>query len=85
MAHWRDFLEPEAIDTWEKMLNPNGLFTDPAEAKALLAAYLDSDDPDMGWAADGWIEQPDWYVVIPVYRYHRTFRAVRHGEHLTRS
>lgn len=69
VAHRRDFLEPDEIDSWGAKLNVNGLFADPADAKALLAKYLDSGDPDMGWAADGWEEQPDWYAVIPIYRY----------------
>jgi|GEM_PF-3610676 len=69
ITHWNDFLEPEAIKSWQIMLNHNGLFTDLSDAKALLAVYLNSNDPDMGWATDGWGEQPDWYDVIPIYRY----------------
>jgi len=74
VAHRHDFLEPDEIDTWEAKLNVNGLFADPGEARALLAKYLDSGDPDMGWGTDGWEEQPDWYAVIPVYRYCRAPR-----------
>jgi hypothetical protein len=73
VAHRHDFLKPDEIALWEAKLNANGLFRGASEAESFLAVYLDSDDPDMGWAADGWQERPDWYTVIPIYRYRRTF------------
>ncbi len=63
------FLEPEEKLQWEEKLNAHGLFQHRADAQAFLVRYLDSGDPDMGWTSDGWTDTPDWYAVIPVYRY----------------
>ena len=33
-----------------------------------LRAYLESDDPDRGWTADGWVDRPELYAVVPIHR-----------------
>jgi hypothetical protein len=71
ILHKDIFLNPEEINQWEQKLNVHELFQEQEEAEEFLARYLESDDPDMGWTADGWTDIPDFYAVIPVYRYYK--------------
>jgi hypothetical protein len=70
IVHQDIFLNPEEKYQWEEKLNAHGLFQEREEAEAFLARYLDSDDSDMGWTADGWTDTSDWYAIIPVHRYY---------------
>jgi hypothetical protein len=69
IAHRDVFLSPGDLSEWERRLNSHGLFDNISDAEVYLALYLDSDDPDKGWTAEGWVDKPDIYAVIPVYRF----------------
>ena len=65
------FLGPAEQVEWRSRLNAHGLFANQQDADAYLSRYFHSDDPDRGWTEGGWRERPDFYKVIPVYRYRR--------------
>ena len=69
IAHREAFLAQGESAGWEARLNAHGLFGKQVDAEAFLERYLASDDPDMGWTADGWTDTPDWYAVIPIRMY----------------
>jgi hypothetical protein len=76
--HRDEVLSAEQAAEWAQRLNAHGLFANQADADAFLQAYLESEDPDAGWGADGWTDNPTIYAVIPVQRLRRS--ATRPGE-----
>lgn len=69
IANQKIFLSSNELDDWVRRLNSYGLFDELHDAEEYLARYLASDDPDKGWTARGWDDEPDIYAVIPVHRY----------------
>ncbi len=69
IANRGTFLSSNDLDDWKQRLNPHGLFGEFRDAEAYLARYMASNDPDKGWTEEGWVDEPDIYAVIPVYRY----------------
>jgi hypothetical protein len=58
----------EVLPGRDVQLNEHGLFAGEDDAEAFLRAYLEADDPDAGWSAEGWTDKPTIYAVIPVRR-----------------
>jgi hypothetical protein len=65
---WSALAHRAALGLPAPRLNSHGLFDDRAEAEQFLRAYLESDDPDRGWTADGWEDRPASYAVVPIQR-----------------
>lgn len=69
ISHRDVIFSPQELNDWEERLNSHGLFDKRIDAENYLTYYLASDDPDKGWTEEGWVDEPDFYAVVPVYKY----------------
>ncbi len=67
-AAWSAIKHRAEVLDGEPRLNEHGLFSQRSDAEAFLQAYLQADDPDRGWTATGWTDNPSIYAVIPISR-----------------